>query len=182
MPPFDENGNMIGMDDFPIFLRGDDAVEHVLPSSIPEISADDINDPELEHDYLPPLETPLDATWTLSEEASKRLLELIDRDEALTKMSIHEYLQKLSDELGATMEERDPPARKLRKRIRWDERNRRRKLKGLPEKNNPHYGDMYFVITVPVHYPVETCHITIDGLTKEQAEDMERIVKNYDAE
>jgi hypothetical protein len=148
-----------------------------MPGSIPEISADDINDPELEHDYLPPLETPPDTPWTLSEEASKRFLELIDQEGVLLNITLHDYLQKLSEERGATMEERDPPARKLRKRIRWDERNRRRKLKGLPEKNNPHYGDMYYVITVPVHYPVETCHITIDGLTKEQAEDMERIVK-----
>ena len=171
------------MDDFPIALRGDDSVEWILPGSqIQEAVVTNI--PEEEHDYLPPLEAPPDMSWFLSDETARRLLDLFDEEERLAKASIHEYLQELCDGLGATVEERDPPRRLLRKRIRWDERNRRRKLKGLPKKNNPYWGAVYYVIHVPVYQTVNNVSVEIDGLTKEQAEDMARIVEEgeYDAE
>ena len=54
MPTRDEDGNIIGLDDFLIALRGDDAREFILPGSIPEVSELSA-DPE-EDDCLPPLE------------------------------------------------------------------------------------------------------------------------------
>ena len=79
MPTHDENGNMIGMDDFPIALRGDDAVEWIVPGSpMPKVVL--TNDPE-EHDCLPPLEAPNDVPWTLSDEAAEKLMALIDQQE-----------------------------------------------------------------------------------------------------
>ena len=35
MPQFDEDGNIIGIDEFPIALRGDDSVEWIIPWSPP---------------------------------------------------------------------------------------------------------------------------------------------------
>jgi len=146
MPTKDEDGNFIGLDDFSIFLYGDDACEYVLPGSIPEVSELSA-DPE-EHDCLPPLETPPDMAWRLSEETAKRMMEFIDHEEKLAKTSIYEYLQKLCDDMGATVEERDPHRRMLRKRIRWNERNRRRRLKGLPEKQNPYPRAVAFTYVI----------------------------------
>lgn len=176
MPPMDEDGSIIGMDDLPYVLRGDDGKEYILPGSIPEATLADGEDPE-EHDFLPPLEHPADVAWFLSEEASKKLLELFEAEERLSHCSLRQNLQEIADSMGATLEERDPPPRLLRKRIRWDERNRRRELKGLQKKDNPYYGSHYFTITIHVNQPVKSVEVVLDGLTKGQAEDMERIVQ-----
>lgn len=157
MPTRDEDGNIIGLDAFPIGLRGDDAVEWILPETVV------ISDPEGEHDCLPPLEAPPDMAWTLSDETAKRLMEFIDQEEKLAKTSIYEYLKKLCDDMGGTVEERDPPRRMLRKRIRWNERNRRRRLKGLPVKQNPYFGSLYYVVNIPVPVKTLTCTVNWEG-------------------
>ncbi len=80
--------------------------------------------------------------------------------------TIRQKAKELADTLimmcgeGATVKS-TPPRRFQRKLIRWDERNRRRKLKGLPEKPNPYYGSVFFTVMVPIYYstyviPVET--------------------------
>lgn len=165
MPPMDEDGNIIGMDDLTYALRGDDGKEYILPGSIPEATLADGEDPE-EHDCLPPLEAPPDMAWTLSDETAKRLMEFFYQEEKLEKTSIYEYLQKLCDEFGGTVEERDPPRRMLRKRIRWNERNRRRLLKGLPVKQNPYFGSLYYVINIQV--PVKTVTCTVNWEVEEE--------------
>ena len=126
MPPMDEDGNIIGMDAFPIALRGDDAREYILPGSIPEAHLDTTatsEDPE-EHDCMPPLEHT--GSWTLSGEGFKKLSEMID-----------EIIQSL-DGLTISMSVINRESRLHRKVVRWDERNRRRRLKGLPEKECPY--------------------------------------------
>ena len=126
MPPMDEDGNIIGIDAFPIALRGDDAREFILPGSIPESKFDltaTSEDPE-EHDCLPPMENT--GSWTLSGEGFKKLMEVID-----------EIIHSL-DGLTFTMVHIGRKSRHHRKVVRWDERNRRRRLKGLPEKACPY--------------------------------------------
>lgn len=126
MPTRDEDGNLIGLDAFPIALRGDDAREFILPGSIPESKFDltaASEDPE-EHDCLPPMENT--GSWTLSGEGFKKLIEVIGG-------IIHSL-----DGLIFTMVHIGRDLRHYRKVVRWDERNRRRRLKGLPEKPCPY--------------------------------------------
>lgn len=126
MPPKDENGKFINMDAFPIVLRGDDDREFILPGSIPECKLDltaASEDPE-ERDCLPPMENT--GSWTLSGEGSKKLMEVLD-----------EIIHTL-DDLTFTMVHISRKSRHYRKVVRWDERNRRRRLKGLPEKACPY--------------------------------------------
>ena len=158
MPTRDEDGNIIGLDGFLIALRGDDAREFILPGSIPEAKIAPESDP-VKHDCPPPLEAPPEMEWILSDEISKSLIEFFDREEKLARTLLWEYLQSICGGMGATVEELDPPRRMLRKRIRWDERNRRRKLKGLQEKGNPYNGSCYFAITIPVNQPVESVKV-----------------------
>lgn len=126
MPTRDEDGNIIGLDGFPIALRGDDAREFILTGSIPESKFDlaaASEDPE-EHDFLPQMENT--GSWTLSGEGFRKLIEVIDR-------AIHSL-----DGLIFTMVHIGMKSRHNRKVVRWDERNRRRRLKGLPEKACPY--------------------------------------------
>ena len=62
--------------------------------------------------------------------------------------------QKLAEAYGGygVSVEQTPPRRFARKLKRWDERNRKKRLKGLPEKPNPYYGSVYFTVNIPVHY------------------------------
>lgn len=64
-----------------------------------------------------------------------------------------------------------PPRRFARKLNRWNERNRRRKLKGLPEKPNPYYGSVFFTVTVPVYY--NTYDITVETVIQEERDHAE---------
>lgn len=126
MPTRDEDGNIIGLDGFSIALWGDDAREFVLPGSIPELKFDltaTSEDPE-EHDCLQPMENT--GSWTLSGECFKKLMEVRD-------VFIHSL-----DDLTFTMVHIAMKSRHHRKVVRWDERNRRRRLKGLPEKACPY--------------------------------------------
>ena len=60
--------------------------------------------------------------------------------------------QKLVDAYGGygILVEQTPPRRFTRKLKRWNERNRKKRLKGLPEKPNPYYGDAFFTVNFPV--------------------------------
>jgi len=122
MPPFDESGGIIDLN-VPCFLRGDDAKEYIFPGSIPTLGETKASDPE-EHDCLPPMENT--GSWTLSGEGFKKLMEVID-----------EIIHFLGD-LTITMAPIGRKSRHHRKVVRWDERNRRRRLKGLPEKECPY--------------------------------------------
>lgn len=53
----------------------------------------------------------------------------------------------------------DPPRRIYRKRRRWDERNRRRKLKGQPVEQNPYWKTFYYTVNEIV--PCVTCEVLI---------------------
>ena len=126
MPTRDEDGNLIGLDAFPIYLRGDDAREYVFPGSIPETELDltaTSEDPE-EHDFLPPMENT--GSWTLSGDGFKKLMEAIDK------------VVKSLNSLTVSMIPIGRKSRQYRKVVRWDERNRRRRLRGLPEKPCPY--------------------------------------------
>ena len=126
MPTRDEDGNIIGLDGFPIALRGDDAREFVLPGSIPESKFDltaASEDPE-EHDCLPPLEHL--GPWEMSIKGCEKLAEAMRR------------LVDAVGEIYAAVIPVDRRSRHYRKVVRWDERNRRRRLKGMPEKPCPY--------------------------------------------
>ena len=122
MPTWDEDGKIIGLDAFPIALRGDDAHEFILQESKFDLTAAS-EDPE-EHDCLPPMENT--GSWTLSGEGFKKLVEVIDG-------IIHSL-----DGLTFIMVHIGRESRHHRKVVRWDERNRRRRLKGLSEKPCPY--------------------------------------------
>lgn len=66
---------------------------------------------------------------------------------------------------GVTVKQ-TPPRRFTRKLKRWDERNRKKKKKGLPEKPNPYYNSAFFTIEIPVSYM--TCAAEV---AKEDMED-----------
>ena len=69
--------------------------------------------------------------------------------------------QKLVDAYGGygILVEQTPPRRFTRKLKRWNERNRKKRLKGLPEKPNPYYGDAFFTVNFPVY---NLSHIIVD--------------------
>jgi len=149
MPPFDENGNMIGMDDFPIFLRGDDAKEYILPGSISEtVLTENPDNP----DDLPPEAENMLKSITAEFEA------MIGEETAKTfKEQMDSIVRSFEERFRDCMVQATPPRRFLRKLKRWDERNRRRRLKGLPEKPNPYYGSCWFTFTIPVREVVYDC-------------------------
>ena len=126
MPTFDEEGNIIGMDDYTIALRGDDAREYILPGSIPEAHLDTTatSDDQEEHDCLHPLEHT--GSWCLSEKAVNSIIEAM--------RSITETINGLTISCWPVTK----MTRDYRRIVRWDERNRRRRLKGLPEKECPY--------------------------------------------
>lgn len=74
MPTYDENGNMIGMDGFPI-CDADGNPVRLSAATVLQCA------PDVEHDYLPPLDYPQDMTFSLTKESAMRLLEFIERDE-----------------------------------------------------------------------------------------------------
>lgn len=96
MPTRDEDGNLIGLDAFPIGLRGDDGVEWIVPGTpMPETVV--TSNPE-EHDCLPPLEAPPEMTWTLSNRSAKKLCKMVKRLENGEKRRIRSarrYKEKL---------------------------------------------------------------------------------------
>lgn len=155
MPPFDENGGIINLD-APFFIRGDDAKEYILPGSIPTLGETCVADPE-EHDCLPPLDDT--ATWQLSDNFAKKLLETMDKLEAMNADSIktvvvqtaHDMTEKLFEAgvLASPIHvEHNNKTREWRRAIRWNERNRRRRLKGKPEKRNPYPRAVAFTYVV----------------------------------
>ena len=79
-----------------------------------------------EHDCLPPLEHT--GNWILSDAAVRSIAEAMERI-IPTASTANEAFEKLR-KLGLS-------PRKERRAIRWDEKNRRRRLKGLPEKPYP---------------------------------------------
>ena len=143
MPPFDENGNMIDLNDFPIALRGDDAVEYIYPGSIPEAHFTDDSDEE--HDCLPPFDTT--KAWALTAKFAKKLTEAIEKlsesakDTTVIVQSLtdvaHEMLEGKISTTPAVIDN-TRRTREWRRAIRWNEKNRRRMLKGLPWKRNPY--------------------------------------------
>ena len=129
------------------FHRGDDAKEYILPGSIPEAKFT-LDDAE-EHDCLPPLEALTTQGWTLSDRLVEKLMEAIEacekENEKLPKTVLIKTVNDFSQELEAegiiqppAIIEHNRNTREWRKAIRWNERNRKRRLKGLPEKPNPH--------------------------------------------
>lgn len=69
--------------------------------------------------------------------------------------------QKLVDAYGGygILVKQTPPRRFTRKLKRWDERNRKKRLKGLPEKPNPYYGSVFFTVNIPVY---NLSHVIVD--------------------
>ena len=126
MPTKDENSLFpdFNLGETRAIFRGDDAREFVLPGSIPSIS--DLSDGEApeEHDCLPPLEHT--GSWELSAKAVQKLAEVLNQ-------IVHAVGQ-----IYAAFVPIDRASRRYRKVVRWDERNRRRRLKGMPEKPCPY--------------------------------------------
>lgn len=85
-----------------------------------------------EHDCLPPLEHI--GSWELSANAIKRLTEVFQKIFPTVSKAdkTFEELRRLSALLP----------RGYHKAIRWEEKNRRRRLKGLPEKPCPYQDRM----------------------------------------
>ena len=157
MPPFDEKGGMIDLNG-PFSLRGDDAKEYILPGSIPIIGETCVSDPE-EHDCLPPLEALTSEGWLLSDRLAEKLLETIaafeEADEKIPKTVLIKTVNDFSQELEAegiinppAIVEHTTSWREMRRCARWNERNRRRMLKGLPEKPNPYPRAVAFTYVV----------------------------------
>lgn len=69
--------------------------------------------------------------------------------------------QKLAEAYGSygVSVEQTLPRRFIRKLKRWDERNRKKRLKGLPEKPNPYYGSVFFTVNIPV---CNLSHVIVD--------------------
>lgn len=128
MPTKDEDGNFIGLDDFPIFLRGDDAREYVLLGSIPEVSELSA-DPE-EYDCLPP--PGHTGSLELLANSVQRLTEALQK--LIPAPALFHGAVEAFKELGRLA----LSPRGYRKAVRWEEKNRRRRLKGLPEKPCPY--------------------------------------------
>lgn len=64
---------------------------------------------------------------------------------------------------GVTVKQ-TPPRRFTRKLKRWDERNRKKKKKGLPEKPNPYYSSAFFTIEIPVCYTPCTAEVAKEDM------------------
>lgn len=84
-----------------------------------------------EHDYLPPLEHT--GSWELSAKAIKSLTKILQKMFPTVSKA-----GKAFEELGQLALSQ----RCYRKAVRWDEKNRRRRLKGLPEKSCPYPNRM----------------------------------------
>jgi len=126
-------GGTIKADEFPVALRGDDAVE-----------------------FLPPVD--MDHATKLMEILGELIDQQIGRD-----------FQKLSEAMGEFAKAYNGSVKALplkkalqRKKIRWDEDNRRRRLKGIPEKPNPYAGIINLQMTIWPNVPVESVVVEID--------------------
>lgn len=125
MPTKDEDGNFFGPDWLPVAMRGDDGKEISIPCSITVLQdATAIVEDQEEHDCLPPLEHT--GSWELSAKAVQKLADVLNQ-------IVHAVGQ-----IYAAFIPIDRASRRYRKVVRWDERNRRRQLKGLPEKPCPY--------------------------------------------
>lgn len=83
-----------------------------------------------EHDCLPPMEHT--GSWELSANAIQRLAEALQK--AFPEPALFHGAVDAFEELGRLA----LSPRGYRKAVRWDEKNRRRRLKGLPEKPYPY--------------------------------------------
>ena len=106
MPTFDENGIMIGMDEFNAFDKDGKLIQ--LSAATLLVCA-----PEIEgHDFLPPMEFPPDQVWQLSGKASKSFIRMMKE------------LEKEQEKLKKKI------SRIIRRNFRLQERIRRERLKG----------------------------------------------------
>lgn len=87
-----------------------------------------------EHDCFPPMEHT--GNWILSDAAVRSIAEALERI-IPTVSTANEVFEKLR-QLGLS-------PRKERRAIRWDEKNRRRRLKRLPEKPCPYQERITYV-------------------------------------
>ena len=83
-----------------------------------------------EHDCLPPMEHT--GSWELSANAIQRLTEALQK--MFPASALFHGAVEAFEELGRLA----LSPRGYRKAVRWDEKNRRRRLKGLPEKPCPY--------------------------------------------
>ena len=106
MPPFDENGNMIGMEEFIVFDKDGKLIQ--LSEATITICAPETE----EYDFLPPMESHPELVWQLSAIASKPLIRMMEEYEKERK--------KLKKKIF----------RIIRRDFRLKERIRRERLKG----------------------------------------------------
>ena len=106
MPPFDENGNMIGMEEFNVFDKDGKLIQ--LSAATILMCAPETE----EHDFLPPMEFPPEFVCQLSAKASKQLIRMM------------EELEKERERLKKKI------FRIIRRNFRLQERIRRERLKG----------------------------------------------------
>ncbi len=90
----------------------------------------------------------------------RKFLEYHFRTTPITKDSINHIVKEAEEKLIREnqcihFEEAKPPRSIYRKRVRWDERNRRRKKKGLPEKTNPYWSIFYYNLVFTRYDPVK---------------------------
>lgn len=94
------------------------------------------------------------------ETITSHMIELFSRPIPTPEDQLREYIDSIRVMCPEAMIEETPPCRVTRKRIRWNERNRRRRLKGLPVKQNPYFGSLYYVINIPVK--TVTCTVNLE--------------------
>lgn len=166
MPTKDENSLFpdFNLGETRAILRGDDAREFVLPGSIPSISdLSDGEDPE-EHNCLPPLEALTTDGWLLSDRLAGKLLDAIESFEeagkkcpqAVIVKTVNDFSEELEAEgiiMPPAMIENSTSYREMRRFRRWNEKNRRRRLKGLPEKQNPYPRACSFTYIINLRPP-----------------------------
>lgn len=106
MPPFDENGNMIGMEEFNVFDKDGKLIQ--LSAATILMCAPETE----EYDFLPPMEFPQELVCQLSAKASKPLIRMMEEHEKERK--------KLKKKIF----------RIIQRNFRLQERIRRERLKG----------------------------------------------------
>lgn len=155
MPPFDEKGGIIDLD-APFFPRGDDAKEYIFPGSIPTLGETEVADQE-EHDCLPPFDARV--AWNLSEDFSKKLIAAMEKMEEMSEDRLKTIVVQTANDMTEELfeagvlaspihVEHNNKTREWRRAIRWNERNRRCRLKGLPEKQNPYPRAIAFTYVI----------------------------------
>lgn len=92
-------------------------------------------------------------------ETITKFIEYHFRTAPITKDSIKSVIKEAGEKIKGEnhiiqIKETKPPRRIYRKRIRWDERNRRRRKKRLPEKENPYWSIFYYNIVI-THVPTK---------------------------